>query len=103
MTDYEMKKQAKMQAAYLVEALKNDDELLDMVFPPKLLNLQEASELSRIPESTIKHKISEIPHFKAGKRLVFTDRGILRWMKRNVVSHAAAMEIELEASVRKVQ
>ena len=31
MTDYEMRKIAKMQAMYLAEALKTDDELMDLV------------------------------------------------------------------------
>lgn len=82
MTDYECKKIAKYQAEYLVEALKKDDELLDIMFPPKMLDIQQASELTGIPVNTIYQKIREIPHEKVGKRLIFTDRGLARWIRR---------------------
>ena len=82
MTDYECKKIAKYQAEYLVEALKKDDELLDVVFPPKYLDIQQASELTGIPVNTLYQKSSDIPHEKVGKRLIFTDRGLARWIRR---------------------
>lgn len=82
MTDYEMRKIAKMQAMYLAEALKTDDDLMDLVYPPRLMNIEEAAEYLRIPVSTIYQKANEIPHEKVGKRLVFSDRGLIRWMKR---------------------
>ena len=82
MTDYEMRKIAKMQAMYLVEALKTDDELMDLVYPPRLMNIEEAAEYLRIPVNTLYQKANEIPHEKVGKRLVFSDRGLIRWMKR---------------------
>ena len=82
MTDYEMRKIAKMQAEYLAEALKHDDELLDLMFPPKYMDIEEASEFIRIPVNTIYKKIREIPHEKVGKKLVFSDRGLTRWLRR---------------------
>lgn len=82
MTDYEMRKIAKYQAEYLVEALKKDDELLDIMFPPKMLDIQQAAELTGIPVNTLYQKIREIPHEKVGKRLIFTDRGLARWIRR---------------------
>lgn len=82
MTDYEMRKLAKMQAEFLVEALRRDDELLDLMFPPKLLDIQEAAEYLRMPVGTLYHKVDEIPHSKVGRRLVFTERGLTRWVKR---------------------
>ena len=80
MTDYECRKIAKMQSEYLVKALKDDDELLDLMFPPRCMNIEEASEFLRIPIGTLYQKMDEIPHRKLGKRLVFTDRGLTRWM-----------------------
>lgn len=82
MTDYEMRKIAKYQAEYLIGALKRDDELLDIMFPPKYLDIQQASELTGIPVNTLYQKSSEIPHEKVGKRLIFTDRGLARWIRR---------------------
>ena len=77
-----MRKLAKMQAECLAQSLKADDELLDLMFPPRCMNIEEASEYLRIPIGTIYQKVSEIPHEKVGRRLVFTDRGLMRWMKR---------------------
>ena len=94
MTDYECRKIAKMQAEYLVEALKKDDELLDIMFPPKLMNINEAAEFLRIPVNTIYQKVNEIPHNKVGKRLVFTDRGLMRWINRET---SLAVELDIKA------
>ena len=82
MTDYEMKRIAKYQAEYLVQAIKQDDELLDLMFPPKMMGIEEASEFTGIPVNTLYQKIGQIPHSKVGKRLVFTDRALTRWIKR---------------------
>ena len=82
MTDYEMKKIAKMQAQFLASALKEDSELLDLMFPPRCMSIQEAAQFTKIPVSTLYKKINEIPHEKVGKHLIFTDRGLTRWMKR---------------------
>lgn len=83
MTDYEMRKIAKMQAEYLADALKQDDELLDLMYPPKYMNIEEASEFTRIPVDTLYKKVREIPHEKVGKKLVFSDRGLTRWIRRS--------------------
>lgn len=77
-----MKQIAMYQTVYLVEALKKDDELLDIMFPPKMLDIQQAAELTGIPVNTLYQKIREIPHEKVGKRLIFTDRGLARWIRR---------------------
>lgn len=81
MTDYEMRKIAKMQAGFLVQAMKEDDELLDLMFPPKCMSIEEAAEFLRIPVGSLYQKVSQIPHEKIGRRLVFTDRALIRWMK----------------------
>lgn len=100
MTDYEMRKIAKMQAMYLVEALKTDDELMDLVYPPRLMNIEEAAEYLRIPVNTLYQKVSEIPHEKVGKRLVFSDRGLIRWMKRDGrVINEIAVQIPMSRKV----
>lgn len=82
MTNYELDKLAKKVAAELLCKISEDADLLDVMFPPKCMNITEAAEYTRIPVSTLYHKISEIPHVKIGKRLLFTDRGLIRWIKR---------------------
>lgn len=83
MTNYEMEKIARKQNEYFIESLKSDSELLDLMYPPKWMNIEEASKATSIPIGTLYAKASEIPHMKVGKRLVFTDRGLMRWMMRN--------------------
>ena len=84
MTEHEMRKIAKMQAKYLATALKEDAELMDMMFPPRCMSIEEAAKFTSIPVGTLYQKIDEIPHEKVGRRLVFTDRGLTRWMKRQL-------------------
>ena len=84
MTDNEMRKIAKMQAQYLATALKEDAELMDLMFPPRCMSIEEAAQFTKIPVGTIYQKIGEIPHEKVGRRLIFTDRGLTRWMRRKV-------------------
>ncbi len=82
MTDYEMRKIAKLQAEFHLAMLRADDELLDIIYPPRCMNIEEAAEYLRVPVGTLYQKVNEIPHMKVGKRLVFTDRGLLRWIER---------------------
>ena len=82
MTNYELDKLAKKIAAELLGKINEDADLLDVMFPPKCMSIKEAAEYTRIPVNTLYHKVSEIPHVKIGKRLLFTDRGLIRWMKR---------------------
>ena len=100
MTNYEMQKIAKMQADFLVDALKKDDELLDLMFPPKCMGIEEAAAFTSIPVGTLYSKIDEIPHTKVGKRLVFTDRGLTRWMNRRV--GRSANSFQMDAPLKKV-
>lgn len=95
MTDYECKKIAKMQAEFLVSAIKEDEELLDIMFPPRCMNIEEAAEFLHIPVGTLYHKVNEIPHGKVGKHLVFTDRGLMRWVNRDNVRDHNSVSIEL--------
>ena len=99
MTDYEMKRIAKYQAEYLVQAIKQDDELLDLMFPPKMMGIEEASEFTGIPVNTLYQKIGQIPHQKVGKRLIFSDRALTRWIKRKP---SVAEKIEIQPTGRKV-
>lgn len=82
MTNYELEKVAQMVAGYVVEALKNDNELLDAINPPKFMGIEQAAEFLGIPINTIYAKVMDIPHVKCGKRLVFSDRELTRWMKQ---------------------
>ena len=84
MTEHEMRKIARMQAKYLATALKEDAELMDLMFPPRCMSIEEAAKFTSIPVGTLYQKIDEIPHEKVGRRLVFTDRGLTRWMKRQL-------------------
>ena len=82
MTNYELEKLSKMIASEILKKVGDDDYLLNLVLPPRFLNIEEASEYTRIPVNTLYSKSSEIPHMKVGKRLVFTDRELVRWMTR---------------------
>lgn len=53
MTNYECKKIAKMQSEFFIEALKNDEELANILFPPKMMDIKEASEFCKIPVNTL--------------------------------------------------
>lgn len=101
MTDYEIRKMAKIQNEFFVESLKNNDDLLDVMFPPRIMNIEEAAEYLRIPVGTIRHKMDEIPHEKVGKRVVFTDRGLVRWMKRKCRIEDIGRVAQLEADVKR--
>lgn len=99
MTDYECRKIAKYQAEHLIQALKEDDELLDLMYPPRFMGLKEAAEFCCLPENTIYAKIGEIPHQKVGKRLIFSDRALTRWIKRKP---SVAEKIEIQPASRNV-
>ena len=81
MTSYELEKLTKGIAAELVHSVEGNEELLDILFPPRILNLEEASAYTKIPKNTLYTKISSIPHMKKGKRLLFSERSLYRWMK----------------------
>lgn len=100
MTDYEMRKIAKLQAEYLAAALKEDSELLDLMFPPRCMNIEEASAFLCIPVGTLYKKMNEIPHEKCGKRIVFTDRGLMRWLKRK--TRRETKEVLMDLPLKKV-
>ena len=99
MTEHEMRKIAKMQSEYLVEALKQDESLLDLMFPPKFMGIEEASLFTGIPVNTLYAKIDEIPHQKVGKRLIFSDRGLTKWINGQ---SSVTVEMELKPAIRKV-
>lgn len=99
MTTSEMRQIAKMQAEFLAEALKSDEELLDLMFPPKFMGIEEASEFLGIPLNTLYSKVGSIPHSKVGKRLIFTDRGLTRWINQQ---RRPVVKVELQQPLRKV-
>ncbi len=82
LSDYQLKKLAKWEAEYRHALLKDDPELMDELYPPRWMNIEEAAEMLRISVGTLYNKINEIPHEKVGKRVVFSDRGLIRWIKR---------------------
>ena len=85
MTNYELDKIAKGVAKYLMEEIKSSDKLLDTIFPPKTMDIKEAATFLKIPVGTLYQKASIIPHIKVGKRLLFTDRGLMRWLNRKAM------------------
>ena len=82
MTNYELEKLAKAIASEIIRKASEDECLLDVICPPRFLSIKEASEYTRIPINTLYQKSAEIPHTKVGKRLIFTDRSLIRWIKK---------------------
>ena len=80
MTNYELEKLTKGIAAEIIRKATEDERFLDLLFPPRILNLEEASAYTKIPKNTLYTKISSIPHMKKGKRLLFSERSLYRWM-----------------------
>lgn len=78
----------RLDAKKLAEELKSDSVLLDLMFPPRYMDINEASVFIRIPVKTIYAKLREIPHSKIGKKLIFSDRDLSRYveMKREVMN-----------------
>jgi len=99
MTDYELQKLSKLVAKNLIQSIKDDDELLDELYPPRYMSIQEAADYLCIPLNTLYQKAGEIPHQKVGKRLVFSDRALTRWIKRKP---SVAEKIEMQPASRKV-
>ncbi len=94
MTDYELQKLSKLVAKNLVQSIKDDDELLDELYPPRYMSIQEAADYLCIPLNTLYQKAGEIPHAKVGKRLLFTDRGLSRWVRRKNIEISPALRKE---------
>ena len=91
-----MRKLAKLQAQYLAEAIKQDDELADILYPSKFLGIEEAAEFLNIPVQSLYKKISEIPHSKQCGRLLFTERGLTRWVMRKP---SVAVELGIKKAI----
>ena len=94
-----MKRVARYQAEFLVEAIKNDSALADSLFPPRFMGLKEAAEFCCLPENTIYAKIGQIPHSKIGKRLIFTDRALTRWLTKK---DSVSVSMDIKPALRKV-
>lgn len=82
MTNDELNRLAKSIATELVHSVEGNEEFLDILFPPRIMDIQEAADFLRIPRATLYSKVSEIPHCRVGRRLVFSDRGLIRYIKR---------------------
>lgn len=99
MTQYEITQLSKMTAKNLAEILKTDEELADVLFPTPMMGIDEAAEFVGIPKETLYKKIGQIPHEKVGKRLVFTARGLTRWVKRKA---SVAFELDIDKKKKAV-
>lgn len=84
MTIKEMQTISEMLAGYMVEAIKRDNDLADIICPPRFMNIEQASEFTGLATNTIYSKIKEIPHAKCGRRLVFSDRLLARWLNNKM-------------------
>ena len=82
MTDYELQKSARLTAKYIVEAIKEDDELMDLLYPSRPLDVKEAAAFLHMSVSRLLHIAQDVPHEKVGKKLYFTERGLTRWIRR---------------------
>lgn len=102
MTDYECRKVARYQAECMAEILKTDEELADIMFPPRLLGVEDAAAYIGWPVQSLYKRVSEIPHSRQGKRLVFSERSLYRWMMRKGISLDTAEEVEIDTKKRKV-
>ena len=100
MTNYELRKMSLQTAKDFAEILKTDEELLDLLYPPRFMGIEEASAFSNLPVKTIYNRINEIPHIKQGKRLVFTDRGLTRWLKRKP---SVTVELGIKEELKKAK
>lgn len=81
MTSYELEKLTMGIAAEIIRTVKEDERFLDILVPPRTMDIKEASKFLHIPVNTIYSMKNEIPHFKVGRRLLFSDRDLYRWMK----------------------
>lgn len=99
MTEHEMRKIAKMQAEYFAAMLKDDDELANLLFPSKYLSIEQAAEFINSTVGTIYHKLDEIPHTKNGKRLLFSERALVRYIERK---ESKGKIVKIEPKERKV-
>ena len=82
MSQYELNKLGKVIAKELVALVKEDDDLMDLISPPVLMDIEEASKYLCIPRGTVYQLSSSIPHVKVGKRLVFSQRDLIRWLNK---------------------
>jgi len=82
MTNYELEKLTKGIAAEIIRKATEDERFLDILVPPRILNLEEASAYTKLPKNTLYAKVSSIPHMKKGKRLLFSERSLYRWMMK---------------------
>lgn len=102
MTNYELRKMSLQTAKDFAEILKTDEELLDLIYPPKLMGVEDAAAYIGWPVQSLYKRVSEIPHSRQGKRLVFSERSLYRWMMRKGISSDTAKEVEIETKKRKV-
>ncbi len=82
MTNYELQRLAELVANNIIQQIKKDAELLDRIFPPRLLDSNEAATLLKIPVNTLYQFSRQIPHRKIGKRLLFFERDLVNWVKK---------------------
>lgn len=81
MTNNEIDRLAQQTAVYMMALLKTDNTLADIIFPPRLMSVEELSAQTGVPVGTI-YRL-KIPSVKFGRRRVFSDRDVARYMAEN--------------------
>ena len=99
MTNYELDTLAQLQAKYFVDAIKNDSELQDLLFPPRYLDVNEAADYLKVPLATLYSKVNCIPHSRVGRRLLFSERDLMRWVNSQ---KSSTLEVAIKPELRKV-
>lgn len=102
MTNYELRKMSLQMAKDFAEILKTDEELLDLIYPPKLMGVEAAALYVGWPVQSLYKRVNEIPHSRQGKRLVFSERALYRWMMRKGITLDTAEEVDIDTKNRKV-
>ena len=58
------------------------EEILAHLSQDRYLSLSETSEYINLSERTLREKLSEIPHFRVGSKLLFKKSEVDEWMQQ---------------------
>jgi excisionase family DNA binding protein len=79
------------------------DEILALLSQDRYLSLSETSDYINLSERIIRERLSEIPHFRVGSKLLFKkselDEWMLRYREENEESEIGSIVDEVVGSV----